>query len=500
MRTIAAGTLVLCAVPAFAGDHVVLEGPSKDPGFRAAAARLAERRDAEILRFDPLAPEKLLPRLRALAPRYVTIVLPPEHVEFGFQRRFLDVATRLDDDPFPDFAFGYVTGATGKEALDLVEAGVRAEEHPRPVVLGRLGGSASKSLEFRSSKYRLHDREAPVVRAQVRGGDDEHDREFLASFLTKLSSCSVVHFAGHGFPDRVVGCADAADLAGLRLEGAYVLNVACWTGVVDRWYRTDRSGTLVAERVDPARSLALAMLRTGLCGYVAHLCPRPQGPEMDRELVAVVAAGLALGDARRREYDKAVLGFLGFGEESMTLDPPRPGEKRRRDLDAIRDVMLEDATGGVLFGDPALRPFETFSGGDPVAVTTEGTAAGLAVSVSCSRECLWLHCDEPAGRIGGKPAMKVYARLPLGDLHVADVTVDHARIGARDVEHRVIWAVEEDHGDRFVHVKVVFPRQDGRHVAKEEDLSIRFAVRAAADANGARARGGEVEPPIRTGR
>jgi hypothetical protein len=500
MRAVVLGVLVLAASPAFADDYVVLSAPSDDTGYRAAAARLAEHHGTTVRELDPEKPERLRAQLRKWAPRHVAVVLAPGHLDFAFQRRFLELSTGLDEDPFVDFAFGYVTGATGAEALAFVDAGIAAgKASPREATLGRLSGSAKESRE-RSTPYQLRSRSPSVVRGSVRGEDDAHDRAFLEAFLPKLATCNAIVISGHGFPDRVVGCMDAQDLAGCRLDGAVVLNVACWTGTTDRWYRYPRRGDVVMERVPADRSLALAMLRTGVSAYVAYTCPRPQGPEMDRELMALVVDGLSVGDARRREYDKTVLGFLGFGERSMVLTKPETVRPRQASRDAIRDIMLEDATGGVLFGDPALRPFVGQPGEDPILIEQERENDDIVVTASCPKHALWLHCDEPAGRMDGEPAMKVYARVALGPSHVRDVDVDFVRIGPRDQEHRVVWAVEEDHGDRFLHLKVVFPRQDGRKMEDDDGLTLRCRVRTTSGARQGRDRGGQVEPPIRRSR
>ena len=55
-------------------------------------------------------------------------------------------------------------------------------------------------------------------------------------------------------------------------------------------------------------------------------------------------------------------------------------------------------------------------------------------------------------------AMKVHIRVPLGDRQVEDVVVDELKVGRKDQPSRVLWAVEEDRGDRFLQLKVNFPR------------------------------------------
>jgi hypothetical protein len=495
VRLTALIALALGPAPALADDYVVLAAPSKDPGFRAAAEKLAAAHGAKVVALDPAAPEKVLPELKRLAPRHVALVLPPGDLDFAFQRRFLETATRLDDDPFVDFAFGYVTGATGADASAFVDACLAAGAKPVPAVLGALWGGNDSSLD-RSGDYRFRTGRAPLVRCQVKGDEKTHDRAFLAGWLPRLARCTLLEFSGHGFPEQVVGGMDAADVKGLRLPGAVVLNVACWTGVTRTWFE-ETDGKLARLEVAPEKSLALALLRTGICGYTAYLGPRPAGPELDRDLVSLAADGDSLGDARRRDYDKTVLGFLGYGEERLRLERIEDGTRVRPGRDEVRDIMLEDATGGVVFGDPAVRPFVPRPGDDPIATKVERGEKAIVVTADCPHECIWLHLPDPTGRIGGETAMKVYERIPLRDLLVRDVVVDDVRVGEVRLASRVVWAVEEDHGERFVHVKVMFPRIG--ECPKDADLSLRFTVNAAASPASARKRGGSVEEPLRNG-
>lgn len=488
-RSVAPAALVLAAAaPAAADEYVVLRSTRCDEEFRRAAATLADAHGVRPVAFDAARPDALLALLGRHAPRHVALVMPPDEIDFAFQRRFLDVATRVDDDPFVDFAFGYVTGATGAEAEALVLAGRRAAAAPRAAVLGSVSGGWRTSHELTSSEP-LRRGGLPQLCGRVQGDETGHDRAFVARFLPKLRACNAVELGGHGYPDRVVGGLDAADLAGLRLDGAVVLSVACWTGVTSAWFRVEE-GRVRRDRVDAGRSVALAVLRTGVCGYTAYLSPRPAGPELHRDLAALVVDGASLGEARRRDYDRTVLGFLGFGEARMDLDPPKDGAAVPPGRDAVRDVMLEDATGGVLFGDPSVRPFVPRPGDDPVEVVAAPAEDGIAVTMTCPRAALWAHCGEPTARFDGKGAMRAYARLPLGDLPVGEVVVESARVGARDVPTRVVWAVEDDRGERFLHAKVIFPRQDGREVGRDDELRVRCLVRRARTGAGARRSGG----------
>ena len=417
--------------------YVVLSAvPAGDP-YAAAADVLVKGRRGRLLPFDPANLEPLRDRLREIAPRHVALVLRPEQLDFDLARRVLQFATEIDDDPFVDFAFGYITGRTADDAVALATAGVTREPlagDPRlAMVAGGVPRSQAGALAVALRRKVLPGRSYYCAGEEAFPGDGR-DVAFVERTMEALDGAvDALTFVGHGYPAEVVGGPRARDVVGLDLDGAVVWNVACFTGVTSRWFETDYRAGVERERVvEPAESFALAVLGSGVVGYTAYLCPRPAGPELDCDRAALIADGLSLGEARRRDYDKTVLGFLGFGEERMQLARVHDGMKVSRGGDVVRTIMLEGATGGVLFGDPACVPFARREGESPVAIDVEAQGDGLRIRASASLRNLYLHCSDPTAQMEGTMAMKVHARVPLGDLRVADVVVDDLRIG-RDV-------------------------------------------------------------------
>jgi hypothetical protein len=55
----------------------------------------------------------------------------------------LEIAAQIDDDPFLDFSYGFITGKTPAAAVRLAEAGLRTErkrQSPTIAVAGVAGG------------------------------------------------------------------------------------------------------------------------------------------------------------------------------------------------------------------------------------------------------------------------------------------------------------------------------------------------------------------------
>lgn len=475
------------------GNYLVLAAVPAEHSFDAAAQVLAKRHHADVVRFDPQDLEPLRATLTAAAPRYVAIVLRPEQLDFGLQRRFLQLATELDDDPFVDFAFGYVTGATADEAVALARRG--AERQPQPIEHGiaTVAGGVDKSVRVERPKP-LRNSQLSDLQLYCAGAEafpaTGRDLTFLQQNLAAVSGRDVVTFVGHGMPREVLGGPTFQELAGLDLNGAVVLDVACYTGVTHRYHEDDHQQNRTVTRTVPlAESFCLAVLRTGVVGYTAYLCPRPAGPELDTDFAALVVDGLSLGETRRRDYDKTVLGFLGFAEPRLRLDPPTDGAPLKSGRDAVRDIMLEGATGGVVFGDPACVPFVPRDRDAPVGIECKPLDGAIQVTARAGWQAAYTHCSDPTARFGDGLAMKVYARVPLGDRHVTEVVVDELKIGKAALPSRVLWALETDHGERFLQLKVNFPRPQKLSM---ESLRLTARVLTTADAAQGKLRGGEV--------
>lgn len=497
-------TALLATLPpsllAQAPGYVVLAAvPASDP-FDAAARVLAEHHHAPIVRFDPNDLEPLRAALTKSPPRFVALVMRPEQIDFVFQRRFLQLATEVDDDPFVDFAFGYLTGRTADEAAALARRGVARTPQPVDGGVAMVAGGVDRSFVGAQAHALRHSRLAAqqvYCAGEQAFADTGRDIAFLREQLPKLKGRDAVTFVGHGYPKEVVGGPTFAELAGIDLQGAVVLNVACYTGVTHRWFEDDwKAGVVRAREVPLDESFCLALLRTGVVGYTAYLCPRPAGPELDTDLAALVADGASLGEARRRDYDKTVLGFLGYGEQRLQLASVHDGATFPPNRDAVRDLMLEGATGGVLFGDPACTPFRVRKADSPVDIEAMPKDYGFELTGRVAAQSLYLHCADPTAEWGKTMAMRVYTRLPLGTtgfVSVTDVLVDSLAVGTQAQPSRVLWAVEDDQGKSFLHLKVNFPRGDGMF----GDLQLRARVLTTREAAQGKRRGGEVRrPPV----
>src|SRR5437773_4406016 len=334
--------LLACQGRAQESDYIVADAVGKNDAFYRAAERLAAHRRGKIVSLDIANLSAFRDALRQKPPHYVAVVLRPEQLDYVLARKFLVMATQIDDDPFVDFSYGFVTGATAEEALAFVARSIQSEQTRREPNLGSIGvWEIPRSTEVlgtfpsrNSSIAHLEGRLASPRQLQ----NEERDTQFIETFLPKLQGKSVVVFSGHGLPREVVGGPTWKDLAGLSLDSAVALNIACYTGVTETWFENDRNDRLVRKRKVPmSESFALALLRTGVIGYVAYVCGRPAGPELFTDVSSLVSEGMSLGDVRRRDYDKIVLGYLGNGANKMELRPMTGGQK----IDPPKDIAQD---------------------------------------------------------------------------------------------------------------------------------------------------------------
>src|SRR6516165_2515933 len=149
------------------------------------------------------------------------------------------------------------------------------------------------------------------------------------------------------------------------------------------------------------------------------------------------------------------------------------------------------ATGGMLFGDPAFTPFAAQPGEAPVEVKTDRQGEHLRVTAAVGGQHVFFECSEPLATWGDDQlsTLRVMARVPLGDDHVAEVTVKELKPLDQFDHRRLVWAVEGDRGQRILHLKVYFPQPAPEKLAAlMSGLRAVFDVKTTRDADEAQTR------------
>jgi hypothetical protein len=466
-----ASMIVLFAATSVLGAHdkhkyVVVDFAGDADPYHRAAIRLAELRQGTIVPADRDNLGPLLYLLRACDPEYVAFVVRPEDFDENLARSVLQMATRVDSDPFVDFAYGFVTGASPEAAVALVEKPQRYEANrrqPESAVVA-VGTKMVRRSGMHKQQFPLQTREIPQLWGQLAGGEhfagEGRDAAFLKTLMPELRDKPMILFVGHGFPREVVGGPTWKDLQGAEWDGAVVINIACYTGVTGRWFEEDYSTGQIRQQTVPAsESFCLNVLNTGAAAYVAFACVRPAGPELFMDISALAAEGLSVGEVRRRDYNRIVLAHLAQGSDKLAIRKVADGDRIRPRQNIVKDMLLDASTGGVLFGDPAFTPFDAMPKQSPLKLQTRKNGDTLAATFEVAGQNMVYFCGEQLDTWGEEqsPAMRVIGRIALGQNQVAEVKVAELKVGGKMPEHRLTWGIEEHRGERFLHVKAVFP-------------------------------------------
>ncbi len=470
-------------------EYVVACAVAPDDPYFAAAKALSEHRKAEVVHFDPADLEALRAALAERAPRFVAVVAKPETIDTNFIRQFLAMSTRLDADHFPDFAYGYVTGATAEAARRFVETGIKAEKEGLPKKFlysyvtshgGAVPGQGPSWL--RAAGW--------VTDALGFGyGDPGRAKAFVGKHLGDLRGRGLIQMTGCGDPERIwlfadqrnmesdkhwpfdpakVGqnpggemfWIDAPMLTGLDLYPAVLTSGTCHCGSLDRVFV---EGDIVSTfgvsdkveryRIPPGKSLGLAYLASGVSAAILPVGPN-HGWRTNVEVLRMFATGEPLGRVMKSCYDELVLAEAG---------EVRPGlyDDEGHDADhGIEKIMRGGSANRVLYGDPAFAPFPRIEGlaspaVHPLVRVEDGTLRFEAEVTAPFDYGEYTGSDnvEQFNRFGSR--LLAAADLP-GDalpFGVASVTLAGDVTGGPVVDE-IRWGVETDRGVVRLHVAV----------------------------------------------
>ena len=433
--------------------------------YDKAAQELVTLRKAAILRATPEDLEPLVSQLRKAAPRYVAFVVRPDQFDVNLAHRVLKIATQIDDDPFIDFSYGFITGRTPEAAVQLAKAGVKAQRKrrkPSIAIAGVAGGtflkkSMSQNQILPLKKMPLKMRWNHIVLPE--SNDGQRDTKFIDKALTDLEASPLIAFAGHGFPDQVVGGPNASDIRDRNYEGAVAFNIACYTGVTSKWFEQDwKTAKLVEQCVEPTNSFCLQMIDSGVAAYVAYSCPRPAGMEMFADMVSLATEGISVGEQRRRQGNSVILTHLAQSFDGVVADELTDGQQLKQQ--GVEATVREMSAGGVLFGDPAFVPFKKSASAFPIALKGKRTDDKLLLSVRVDGPLWFWHCSDPLEQT----KFRLQARIPLGERHVQSVAMSKFPFGQDRKPLRVSGAVETHLGRRYVHVKGLFDKLENQQM------------------------------------
>jgi len=497
---------VLCCIGllnvfAQTSNYVVLSSSSDTTDtYYQAAQTLNNYRGGQLITFNPALVDSLLPVLTALEPRYVAIVLKPIELDINFVREFLMMSTNLDTDPFSDFAYGYITGATGQDALNFVDTIIYADSHNIQNFPLNVSGYAASSINYvytSTSGFLSYLNPPSYSDIYLETNDNGSGVDYFNANTGYLQNNKLLDIGYNGDPHMLwlfeggntnpsppvwsydsTKIEDTAyaragitsyDIAQLNLYPAVAYNGACHSGEPKR---VMVEGDIAATFGDPGSyikfytmsdtfSFALNMLNTGITGYFAP-CGANNANDQGEEIYNTFLYEEPLGDIFKRSLDGVVMGFFGnrpalkiyqLGDLAYGCDVLTSGSFDPANWSGAC-YMLGGKANRIYFGDPMYNPFENNH-----SPSLDITTASLD-SISPTVMDINLNFNKPDVYfpIWDKfhySDSRIYYRVELPD-YVGDITSFQV-IDSSGAYYTAFYAIEKFDGKNYMHIEVDIP-------------------------------------------
>ncbi len=337
---------------------VVTDAGGKDP-YQVVVKELAKlRKPAAIIDLTVRGLEGVFRELRNLQPDYVAFVVHPTRIEDNFVGAVFEGLTALDDDPYLDCAYGYITGASAADARKLVRNTAAAEAKPQeiPKKFVAIAHTFAQNDLYpfavqEAQRYAAYGYETAKINPidNSAAWQSKADRE-----IQKLNGASLVFLAGHGMGDT--SCAIPGSAFGrVRLHAAIVVNGTCHSAVTSvRHDSRDRFWTIETKPIDPKKSVCLNLIAAGAIGQFASTASS-SWQNVAFAIPKFFTEGRSQGQALQESLNDKI---RAANIKKIEIIPFRDGEKSPQALGEDKDPGgLQSFARVVLIGDPAYRPF-----------------------------------------------------------------------------------------------------------------------------------------------
>ncbi len=368
------------------GSYVVLTNLQPTDEYYQAVIELSSFRKAKkILFFKKEDIWDLIPVLKKLAPEYVTIITRPETIDVNFAYDILEMSVRLDSDPFPDFLYGFITGATAEDALNFVRNIIQAEQNPKKF--------PAKILEFAPSNQ---DEVEKNALSWARGYSSlsilHKQNTFPEKYISELSENAIIKFSGHGCPCGIDSSLMRKNLKNLNIYPAVVFGGPCYTGVTSGSFKINTDDEIEHQSIKPEDSFCLGLIKSGATAYIAALHSSKcifAGQEMENALYT----GNPMGHVLKSTYDSIILAL-----QTRCLKLSRfEKDQIQQEMSGVWD-RANDACSRILFGDPAFQVIQAV-GTFPVSIETKIESGAISIKLK-THDILFNHSFRDLLHIG----------------------------------------------------------------------------------------------------
>jgi len=443
------------------GPYLILATENAGRNYVKAIAKAQELHPgAGYATFKPGDLDGAHKALQQHRPRYALVFIEPQELDLNFAWQWLALITQLDDDPLVDVRTGFITGATPDDAAAFMER-IAGAVGGRVTLPGLFIDNFGPNLQadkaaFLSSPGNFM---IPVLEKRFGLMSVSHGIEaFTDQRLDSMKGAGLVHFGGHGHPDRIDDGLRGTQAARLVLSPCVVFNGACYTGVTGRWYEQNTpDGKLAEKTVAAADSFCLNLLRNQAIAYLAAVHP-DHGVPVYQEMEFLAYSGASLGDVIKHTHDGVILGAGGRlpAFENFAAGMPTPRW-------TPADVMLKGTAARVLFGDPAMIVADAFTA-PPFEIIQKEDGGSLRITAKLAnpalKNTLTDTYNQEMSRVNNlfNDRALIVADLPAGWTGVGKVEVVAVKAGAAEIKHRLVgYAMEHDGDGRRLLVQVDVP-------------------------------------------
>ena len=446
-------------------SYVILTNLSNSDLYFKAVELLQKFRSAVIIHFDPNYLDKVIDPLKRIQPMFVAIVVKPDTLDLNFAYDILEMSFKLDEDPFTDFVYGFITGATPEDAEHFVETIIRAEEHkdefPKKIIA--FGPNNVCQPEGICSCDWFSEWKCNVF--------THRSGSFPNKYLGDLTNKGIILFWGHGSHLGIDGGLKYNQIQKLDLYPAVIFAGPCFSAVTKKSYDTCKCcGNTIAQSNRLKESLALTFIAKGITGYFGAVHTNrclSAAQEMEYALIA----GKPLGFVTKHTYDKLVMAKNGVRPEFPRL---RVGEQPP-DENAV-DFQIHRAASRILLGDPAYQPFQGVVQ-PPVATSTrlkQDNIEIVAEIVDTSLRCMFVDVFHTDLCTCGTENDMMYITVELPS-NVGRIKENPQALFSRSLKNKYTlhWSEENWLGKRLLHIQLDFHHD----YLKKQKMKVRINVK-----------------------
>ncbi len=188
------------------GPYVLASTEAAASQYREALeeARKLHPGAAELV-FKPVNLDPVREAFRKSPPRYAMVFILPGELDVNFAWQWLRLTTEVDEDPLVDVRTGFITGQDPAAAAAFVRRIRSAVENKTPLpglVIDNFGPNlmAPKDAFFQNPGNFM----IPVLAGRLGSSSISHGTNaFNHARLGSMNGAGILHFGGHGHPDRV---------------------------------------------------------------------------------------------------------------------------------------------------------------------------------------------------------------------------------------------------------------------------------------------------------